>query len=121
MGPRRSYSDKHKLSSELRLRCPGFFEKYGASIIEECTYPQGFGSAWVIVQVDHLLLRFLWDPRDAGAIIELKSPRGFRNWEYLDAVIIRLTGRDTRKVPLKWEDWYELFSEHFALLNRTFV
>ena len=69
------------------------------------------------MKIDHLDLRFVWDGRDATALLQLHSTTGFRGWEDLDAFIIRKTGRDTRKVPLKWEDWYEFFMEHLELLK----
>lgn len=56
-----TYTEKHKLSDDLRVKIPDLFSIVGAVVQEECSYPQPFGNAWVIVKAGNVLLRFVWD------------------------------------------------------------
>jgi hypothetical protein len=111
------YSAKHKLSNEIRLKCSALFTEQQASLDEECSYPQPFGNAWIILRVVQILLRFVWDRGVPMVEIQYSGQDG--GWHNLDDKITHLSGRDTTVVPLTWERWCDLFSINHELLQNA--
>src|SRR5258708_7583842 len=111
----KTYSAKNKLSDDLRLRCSKLFIEHNARVIEECEYSQGMGHAWVVMLIENMWFRCLC--RDGLFFLQVRDVRGVDGWELLDKVIVRITGRDTKVVPLTWEQWCELFVAHCDVLS----
>lgn len=110
------YSNKHRLSKDLRERVADFFDKTGAVIENECNYPQPFGNAWTVVRAGRLLFRFVWDRGQPWVEVSYSASGA---WVAADQEIIRLTGRDTPFVPLTWEQWSQLLVMNNQLLQQA--
>ena len=109
------YSEQHKLSDELRKRTPDLFNIVGAVVQEECSYPQPFGNAWVIVKAGNVLLRFVWDRGFASA--ECQHVNKQRGWRDVDRVIGERTGRESS--ASSWEQWCDLVKANFVVLENV--
>src|SRR5258708_5885567 len=104
------YTSDHKLSDDIIRLCPELFSQGTATIIEESPYPQPFGNAWVIVKINAVLFRFVWDR--ATPIVQVKfAEQG--SWEWLDAVVARVTGPPDTS-PADWSDWCALIKQLLA-------
>ena len=107
------YSSDHKLSDDIVRLCPALFSQGTATIIEECEYPQPFGNAWVIVRINAVLFRFVWDR--ATPIVQVKlAAQG--PWEWLDAVVARVAGPPDTS-PADWSDWWGVVKQQIAIGN----
>lgn len=106
------YTETHKLSDELQTRIPDLFSMFGAVVQEECSYPQPFGNAWVIVKARDVLLRFVWDrglPR-----VEYQNVQQHGGWRDVTDVIYERTGREVG--ASLWEQWCDLVKANFDTL-----
>jgi hypothetical protein len=112
-----SYSARHKLSDEIQLKCAALFSLPDARIEEECSYPQPFGNAWVVVKIQNLRLRFIWDRN--MPYLEVTNTERDGGGYALDQRVIDLTGHDTTVVPLTWEEWSDLFMANYELLKQA--
>jgi len=112
-----SYSAKHKLSDEIRLKCAALFTLPEARIEEECSYPQPFGNAWVVVKIKNIQLRFIWDR--SVPLVDITNMERDGGGYPLDQKVIDITGHDTAVVPLTWEQWCELFIANYEVLRQA--
>jgi hypothetical protein len=109
------YTEKLKLSDELRIRIPDLFSIVGAVIQAECSYPQPFGNAWLVVKTGNVLLRFVWDRGFASVQYQHVHQQG--GWREVHGLLSERTGGEVG--AYSWEQWCDLVKANFDVLKNA--